>query len=55
MKTYYLQVRVRGGMFRSTDGGMSWSMTTHPNQLHNVTCVSQDTRPGKKTLVFWLR
>ena len=35
-----------GGMFRSTDGGLSWAMTTSPNQLHNVTCVSQDTRIG---------
>ena len=35
-----------GGMFRSTDGGLSWAMTTSPNQLHNVTCVAQDTRIG---------
>ena len=42
-----------GGMFRSTDGGMSWSMTTHPNQLHNVTCVSQDTRPGKENTWYF--
>ena len=35
-----------GGMFRSTDGGLSWSMTTDPNQLHNVTCVAQDKRIG---------
>ena len=35
-----------GGMFRSTDGGLSWEMTTSPNQLHNVTCVAQDTRIG---------
>ncbi len=35
-----------GGMFRSTDGGQSWDMTTDPGQLHNVTCVAQDTRLG---------
>ena len=35
-----------GGMFRSTDGGQSWTMTTDPGQLHNVTCLSQDTRSG---------
>jgi len=35
-----------GGMFRSADGGLSWNMTTSPNQLHNVTCVAQDTRTG---------
>ena len=43
-----------GGMFRSTDGGQSWVMTTDPNQLHNVTCVSQKSRKGKY-LVFWKR
>ena len=37
-----------GGMFRSTDGGQSWTMTTDPGQLHNVTCVAQDTRVGKE-------
>ena len=37
-----------GGMFRSLDGGESWQMTTSPNQLHNVTCVSQDIRVGKE-------
>ena len=42
-----------GGMFRSIDGGMSWSMTTHPNQLHNVTYVSQDTRPGKENIWYF--
>ena len=37
-----------GGMFRSSDGGLSWAMTTSPNQLHNVTCVAQDTRAGNE-------
>ncbi len=39
---------VTGGMFRSTDGGQSWNLTTEPGQLHNVTCVAQDTRVGKE-------
>ena len=39
---------VTGGMFRSTDGGQSWNLTTSPGQLHNVTCVAQDTRDGKE-------
>ena len=42
-----------GGMFRSTDGGLSWSMTTDPNQLHNVTCVSQDKRDGKENIWYF--
>ena len=42
-----------GGMFRSTDGGQSWAMTTNPNQLHNVTCVSQDKRAGKENIWYF--
>ncbi|MDA8535547.1 T9SS type A sorting domain-containing protein [Flavobacteriales bacterium] len=42
-----------GGMFRSTDGGQSWDMTTDPNQLHNVTCVAQDTRVGKENIWYF--
>jgi len=42
-----------GGMFRSTDGGLSWAMTTNPNQLHNVTCVAQDTRIGHEDIWYF--
>ena len=42
-----------GGMFRSVDGGLSWTMTTSPNQLHNVTCVSQDIRNGKENIWYF--
>ncbi|MAW21801.1 MAG: hypothetical protein CMD16_05355 [Flavobacteriales bacterium] len=42
-----------GGMFRSTDGGQSWLMTTDPNQLHNVTCISQDKRPGHENVWYF--
>ena len=42
-----------GGMFRSTDLGLSWAMTTDPNQLHNVTCVSQDRRQGKENIWYF--
>ncbi len=33
---------VSGGMWRSTDGGASWNMTTAPGDLHSVTAVAQD-------------
>ena len=42
-----------GGMFRSVDGGQSWQMTTDPNQLHNVTCVSQDIRDGNENVWYF--
>ena len=42
-----------GGMFRSTDYGQNWEMTTDPNQLHNVTCVTQDLRSGKENIWYF--
>ena len=42
-----------GGMFRSTDAGQSWTMTTDPAQLHNVTCVAQDTRVGNENTWYF--
>ena len=38
---------VSGGMWRSSDGGRSWSRTTRPDQLPSVTCLVQDRRPGR--------
>lgn len=35
-----------GGMWRSTDGGVTWNMTTPITQYQSVSCLSQDTRPG---------
>lgn len=37
---------VSGGMWRSTDGGSSWTMVTAPDQLHSATAIAQDTRAG---------
>lgn len=36
-----------GGMWRSEDGGRSWQKTTAPDLPQNVSCLAQDTRPGK--------
>jgi photosystem II stability/assembly factor-like uncharacterized protein len=36
-----------GGIWRSTNGGSSWERATKLNQLPNITCLVQDTRPGK--------
>ncbi len=44
---------VSGGMWRSTDGGESWTKTTTPSQLHSVTCLAQDTRPGKTNIWYY--
>ena len=42
-----------GGMFRSTDGGQSWTMTTDPSQEHRISCLTQDRRPGKENVWYF--
>ena len=37
---------VSGGIWKSTDDGLNWSLKTSPAQLHNATCIVQDTRSG---------
>lgn len=37
---------VSGGLWRTTDGGASWGKVTPADQLHNVTTLAQDQRPG---------
>lgn len=44
---------VTGGLWRSDNGGMSWVKVTKPYQLHNVTCIAQDTRPGKTNVWYY--
>ena len=38
---------VSGGMWRSTNGGATWVRTTTRDQLPSVSCIVQDTRPGR--------
>jgi hypothetical protein len=44
---------VSGGIWRSEDNGKSWSKTTVPSNLHSVTCIVQDTRPGKTQIWYY--
>lgn len=37
---------VSGGIYRSTDGGASWSETTVPIFYQGITCLTQDVRAG---------
>jgi len=39
---------VSGGIFRSTDGGANWTKVTPANEVHNVSTVAQDPRPGNQ-------
>ncbi len=37
---------VSGGVWRSTDAGLSWSKTTDVSDLQSITCIAQDPRKG---------
>ena len=44
---------VSGGMWRSTNSGGAWVKTSAYDDLHSVTCLVQDTRPGKKNIWYY--
>ncbi|SNT35663.1 Por secretion system C-terminal sorting domain-containing protein [Ekhidna lutea] len=37
---------VSGGVWKSTDGGISWVKKSNPENRNSVTCIVQDIRPG---------
>ena len=37
---------VSSGVFRTTDGGDSWTKVSSNDEIHNVTSIAQDTRTG---------
>lgn len=44
---------VSGGMWRSTNEGLSWSKTTGSNELQSVTCLAQDRRSGFESIWYY--
>ena len=44
---------VSGGVWRSTDAGVSWNRITSSTQIQNVTSLVQDTRPGKEDTWYY--
>ncbi|MCS7155158.1 MAG: T9SS type A sorting domain-containing protein [Bacteroidota bacterium] len=44
---------VSGGLWRSADGGQSWTKVTDPEDLHSITCIVQDPRPGKTHIWYY--
>ncbi len=42
-----------GGMWRSTDKGLSWTKVSDPQVLQSVSCVVQDTRNGKTNTWYY--
>jgi hypothetical protein len=43
---------VSGGVWRSTDGGVSWTKTTDPDQRPSITDLEQDPRPGVQNVWY---
>ncbi len=39
---------VNGGIFRSTDGGITWTFVHPSDEIRSVTCIAQDPRPGSQ-------
>jgi hypothetical protein len=44
---------VSSGMYKSTNGGASWTKTTSPDQLHSVSCIAQNKAPGKENIWYY--
>ena len=44
---------VSGGLWRSVDGGASWTRTSSPSELQSVSSIVQDTRPGKRDIWYF--
>jgi hypothetical protein len=43
---------ISGGIFKSTDGGANWTRVTPANEVHNVSSIAQDPRPGKQNIWY---
>ena len=44
---------VSGGMWRSVDGGATWTKVTEVSDLYSVTCIAQDRRPGHTDVWYY--
>jgi photosystem II stability/assembly factor-like uncharacterized protein len=44
---------VSGGLWRTENGGTSWSQVATPDGGNNISCIVQDTRPGKRNVWYY--
>ncbi|MEO1215387.1 MAG: T9SS type A sorting domain-containing protein [Bacteroidota bacterium] len=44
---------VSSGVFRTTNGGTSWTKVSSNSEIHNVTAIVQDPRPGFENIFFY--
>ncbi|MDP5094137.1 MAG: T9SS type A sorting domain-containing protein [Polaribacter sp.] len=49
----FLAGGVSGGMFRTTNGGASWVKVSPNDEIHNVTAIAQDPRPGFQNIWYY--
>jgi hypothetical protein len=42
-----------GGVWRSTNGGQTWTPITPKDDYHGITCIAQDKRPGKTNVWYF--
>ncbi|WP_445756660.1 T9SS type A sorting domain-containing protein [Polaribacter sp.] len=49
----FLAGGVSGGMFRTTNGGQSWVKVSPNDEIHNVTAIAQDPRPGFQNIWYY--
>ncbi len=44
---------VSGGMFRTTNGGASWTKVSENDEIHNVSAIAQDPRVGFQNIWYY--
>ncbi|MGJ8743874.1 T9SS type A sorting domain-containing protein [Polaribacter sp.] len=44
---------ISSGLFRSTNGGADWTKVSNPTEVHNVSCIAQDTRTGFENIWYY--
>lgn len=44
---------VSSGLYRATNGGTSWTKVTPQGEIHNVTALAQDPRPGFQNIWYY--
>lgn len=42
-----------GGVWRTTNGGQSWTQITLKDDYHGITCIAQDKRPGHTNVWYF--
>ena len=46
---------VSSGLFRTTNGGASWTKVSSNGEIHNVTAIAQDPRVGFQNIWYYLQ